>query len=67
MTNCKNCGAPLLKNGDCEYCGTKNQSGIMLVPSSCHVVMDAPKIGKMVAPRLSEILFYADNRAIYEE
>ena len=22
MTNCKNCGAPLLANGKCEYCGT---------------------------------------------
>lgn len=20
--NCRNCGAPLNKNGDCEYCGT---------------------------------------------
>ncbi len=23
--NCKNCGAPLLASGDCEYCGTKRQ------------------------------------------
>lgn len=23
MTNCKNCGAPLNANGNCDYCGTK--------------------------------------------
>lgn len=23
--NCRNCGAPLDENGDCEYCGTKRQ------------------------------------------
>lgn len=22
MTNCKNCGAPLLLTGNCEYCGS---------------------------------------------
>ena len=22
--NCRNCGAPLDKHGDCEYCGTKS-------------------------------------------
>lgn len=26
--NCRNCGAPLNKFGDCEYCGTKAQSGV---------------------------------------
>ena len=24
-TNCKNCGAPLDRNKDCPYCGTKRQ------------------------------------------
>lgn len=24
-TNCKNCGAPLTKNGYCEYCRTQYQ------------------------------------------
>ena len=24
--NCKNCGAPLNREGDCEYCGTKRQN-----------------------------------------
>lgn len=24
MTNCKNCGAPLKKKDECEYCGTIN-------------------------------------------
>ena len=24
-TNCRNCGAPLNKDRDCEYCGTKHQ------------------------------------------
>lgn len=24
-TNCRNCGAPLNRNRDCEYCGTKHQ------------------------------------------
>ena len=23
--NCRNCGAPLIVSGDCEYCGTKRQ------------------------------------------
>ena len=22
--NCRNCGAPLNEDGDCEYCGTKS-------------------------------------------
>ena len=25
ITNCKNCGAPLDRNKDCPYCGTKKQ------------------------------------------
>lgn len=25
VQNCRNCGAPLDKNGDCEYCGTRRQ------------------------------------------
>ena len=24
-TNCKNCGAPLLPDGSCQYCGTYHQ------------------------------------------
>ena len=24
VQNCRNCGAPLDENGDCEYCGTKS-------------------------------------------
>lgn len=40
-TNCRNCGAPLNRNKDCDYCGTKHQlkSG---------VYMDATNIGFFV-------------------
>ena len=38
QSNCRNCGAPLNRNKDCDYCGTKHQmkSGIF---------MDATSIG----------------------
>ena len=26
QTNCRNCGAPLNRNRDCEYCGTQFQT-----------------------------------------
>ena len=35
--NCRNCGAPLNKYGDCEYCGTKKQM-------RSEIVMDATGI-----------------------
>jgi len=25
VQNCRNCGAPLDENGDCEYCGTRRE------------------------------------------
>lgn len=32
QSNCRNCGAPLNRNKDCDYCGTKHQmkSGIFM-------------------------------------
>ena len=34
--NCRNCGAPLDKNGDCVYCGTVRQhsSGVVMTSNS---------------------------------
>ena len=34
--NCRNCGAPLDKNGDCVYCGTVRQhkSGVVMTSDS---------------------------------
>ena len=34
MTNCRNCGAPLNRNRDCEYCGTKHQAKAEIVMNS---------------------------------
>ena len=38
VQNCRNCGAPLDENGDCEYCGTRRQrkpsSGIEITATS---------------------------------
>ena len=36
QTNCRNCGAPLDRNKDCPYCGTKAQmrSGITMSSDS---------------------------------
>lgn len=43
MKNCRNCGAPLNKNGDCEYCGTvEHESGVC---SYMEITVDAIRIG----------------------
>ena len=63
MTNCKNCGAPLTETGKCEYCGTNNEQNTQNVK----VVMDGQKIGELVEPYISKVIFYADDKAIYEE
>lgn len=43
MKNCRNCGAPLNKNGDCEYCGTvEHESGVY---SYMEITVDAIRIG----------------------
>ena len=63
MTNCKNCGAPLPdKTGKCEYCRTNNETH----ERNAEVVMDGEKIGKLVEPRIREVILYADDRPIYE-
>lgn len=49
--NCKNCGAPLNKDGDCEYCGTKRQRR----PHSSMVIT------------ASEIRLYAGDECICDE
>ena len=63
MTNCKNCGAPLTETGKCEYCGTNNEQNTQNVK----VVMDGQKIGALVEPYISKVIFYADDKAICEE
>lgn len=71
MTNCKNCGAPLLKNGDCEYCGTKAieqcRSGLEITESKIRCWVDAPSIGRVVAPAVTETVMFADDKPIYVE
>ena len=39
QTNCKNCGAPLDKFGNCEYCGTvkKGKSEIIMTADSIRI------------------------------
>lgn len=69
MTNCKNCGAPLMKNGDCEYCGTKAvsqcRSGMEITAGAIRCWVDAPKIGELVADRMvNRTMYYADNQLI---
>lgn len=63
MTNCKNCGAPLLKNGDCEYCGTKAieqcRSGLEITESKISCWVDDPSV--------TETVMYADDKPIYVE
>ena len=38
-TNCRNCGAPLNRNRDCEYCGTKHQMKSEIVMDSFGIRM----------------------------
>ena len=70
MTNCKNCGAPLMKNGDCEYCGTKAisqcRSGMEMTANAIRVWIDGPKIGEVVADRMlrGNNRYYADGQLI---
>ena len=45
QTNCRNCGAPLNRYRNCEYCGTKFQV-------DDGIIVDVPKIN----PRKSELV-----------
>ena len=45
MENCRNCGAPLNKNGDCEYCGTVKQEN--LVRPYLEITADYIRIGSV--------------------
>ena len=42
--NCRNCGAPLTRDGDCEYCGTRRQykmtSGIEMTANRITLFVD---------------------------
>ena len=49
--NCRNCGAPLNKRGDCEYCGTKGEK---TARSGIEIAAD-------------HITFWADGQLIDEE
>ena len=50
MKNCRNCGAPLDKHGDCEYCGTKSP---VQVRSRIEITADS-------------IRLYADEQCVYD-
>lgn len=49
--NCRNCGAPLNKRGDCEYCGTKTDR---TVRGGIEITAD-------------HITYWADDRLVDEE
>ena len=52
MKNCRNCGAPLNKNGNCEYCGTVEQeSGVC---SYMEITVDAIRFGTIPKESLRE-------------
>lgn len=63
--NCRNCGAPLNRFGDCEYCGTmmqaRSNSVMELAPDRIMVKVDAPMIGRVITR------YYADDHLILEE
>ena len=52
QANCRNCGAPLNREGDCEYCGTKRQnmarSGIMISADRITLWVDERRLGKEI-------------------
>jgi len=60
-----------MKNGDCEYCGTKAidqcRSGLEITASKITCWVDAPSIGRIVAPAVTEAVMYADDKPIYVE
>ena len=41
MSNCRNCGAPLTRTGECPYCGTKTKSLQGGVVSRFEITADA--------------------------
>lgn len=59
-----------MKNGDCEYCGTKAisqcRSGIEMTAGAIRVWVDAPKIGEAVADHMlrGKNRYYADDQLI---
>ena len=63
MTNCKNCGAPLPKSGNCEYCGTINEAQTKGGPGALGVVMDGPRVGTLTMKEARMVL-YADDKPI---
>ena len=48
--NCRNCGAPLNEDGDCEYCGTKSprtcESSIEITANSIRICTGSRKGNK---------------------
>lgn len=56
--NCRNCGAPLTRDGDCEYCGTKRQqkmaSRIEMTADRLTLFIDDISIGKCVTENWPE-------------
>lgn len=59
-----------MKNGDCEYCGTKAisqcRSGMEMTANAIRVWIDSPKIGEVVADRMlrENNRYYADGQLI---
>lgn len=59
-----------MKNGDCEYCGTKAisqcRSGLEITAGAIRCWVDGPKIGELVADRMlrGNNRYYADGQLI---
>ena len=54
--NCRNCGAPLNEQGDCEYCGTKSprmwSSGIEITADGIRMYTAEPAARPAIAGRM---------------
>ena len=54
--NCRNCGAPLNEDGDCEYCGTKSprawSSGVEITADGIRIYTDRFAAGSAIAGRV---------------
>lgn len=53
MSNCRNCGAPLTRTGECPYCGTKGKSLYGDMVSQMEITADAIRFTAFI-PNMEE-------------
>lgn len=58
VKNCRNCGAPLNEEGNCEYCGTKTPRAIV---STIEITPGCIRIGTVKSAGGSEIARHAET------